>query len=168
MKNSNYTFGNLTRDLLACNTVPQPTVPPHAPHNRCVCVCVDKLIAEVATYSKATREEYMCSQQDLTLSNPIFLPLTYSPALIYFGRERGWSVTCNYPTVLKGKNRNRKSTTCSVCWLKSVLREEKRQAGSDSGTDEQTQQKSVGRLSTLERNRKIIMSDEVRHGIGKG
>jgi hypothetical protein len=37
----------------------------------------------------------------LTLSNPIFLPPTYSPALIYFGRERGWWVTCNYPTVLK-------------------------------------------------------------------
>jgi hypothetical protein len=40
----------------------------------------------------------------LTLSNPIFLPTTYSPALIYFGRERGWWITCNYPTVLKEKN----------------------------------------------------------------
>jgi hypothetical protein len=40
----------------------------------------------------------------LTLSNPIFLPTAYSPALIYFGRERGWSITCNYPTVLKEKN----------------------------------------------------------------
>jgi hypothetical protein len=59
----------------------------------------------------------------LTLSNPIFLPPTYSPALIYFGWERGWWVTCNYPTVLKEKNR--KSTTCAICWLKSVLHEEK-------------------------------------------
>jgi hypothetical protein len=33
----------------------------------------------------------------LTLSNPIFLPPAYFPALIYFGRERGWWVTCNYP-----------------------------------------------------------------------
>jgi hypothetical protein len=57
----------------------------------------------------------------LTLSNPIFLPPAYSPALIYFGQERGWWVTCNYPTVLKEKNRNRKSTTCTICWLKSVL-----------------------------------------------
>jgi hypothetical protein len=40
----------------------------------------------------------------LTLSNPIFLPTAYSPALIYFGRERGWWITCNYPTVLKEKN----------------------------------------------------------------
>jgi hypothetical protein len=62
----------------------------------------------------------------LTLSNPIFLPPTYSQALIYFGRERGWWVTCNYPTVLKEKNINRKSTTCTICWLKSVLHEEKR------------------------------------------
>jgi hypothetical protein len=61
----------------------------------------------------------------LTLSNTIFLPPAYSPALIYFGRERGWWITC-YPTVLKDKNRNRKSTTCAICWLKSVLHEEKR------------------------------------------
>jgi hypothetical protein len=40
----------------------------------------------------------------LTLSNPIFLPTAYSPALICFGRERGWWNTCNYPTVLKEKN----------------------------------------------------------------
>jgi hypothetical protein len=40
----------------------------------------------------------------LTLPNPIFLPPTYSPALIYFGQKRGWWITCNYPTVLKEKN----------------------------------------------------------------
>jgi hypothetical protein len=39
----------------------------------------------------------------LTLSNPIFLPTAYSPALI-FGRERGWWITCNYPIVLEEKN----------------------------------------------------------------
>jgi hypothetical protein len=39
----------------------------------------------------------------LTLSNPIFLPTAYSPALICFGRERGWWITCNYPAVLKEK-----------------------------------------------------------------
>jgi hypothetical protein len=61
----------------------------------------------------------------LTLSNPIFLPPAYSPALVYFGRERGWWIACNYPTVLKEKNRNRKSRTCAVCWLKFVLHEEK-------------------------------------------
>jgi hypothetical protein len=40
----------------------------------------------------------------LALSNPIFLPTAYSPALICFKRERGWWITCNYPTVLKEKN----------------------------------------------------------------
>jgi hypothetical protein len=33
-----------------------------------------------------------------------FLPTAYSPAHICFGRERGWRITCNYPTVLKEKN----------------------------------------------------------------
>jgi hypothetical protein len=49
----------------------------------------------------------------LTLSNPIFLPPTYSPAVIYFGQERGWWITCNYPTVLKEKNINIKRRTKS-------------------------------------------------------
>jgi hypothetical protein len=40
---------------------------------------------------------------ELTLSNPIFLPTAYSPAIICFGRERGWCITRNYPTVLKEK-----------------------------------------------------------------
>jgi hypothetical protein len=40
----------------------------------------------------------------LTLSNPIFLPTAYSRALICFGRERGWWITCNYFTVYKEKN----------------------------------------------------------------
>jgi hypothetical protein len=40
----------------------------------------------------------------LTLSNPIFLPTAYSPALICFGQERSWWITCNYLTVLKEKN----------------------------------------------------------------
>jgi hypothetical protein len=34
------------------------------------------------------------------------MPTAYSPDLIYFGRERGWWITCNYPTVLKEKNIN--------------------------------------------------------------
>jgi hypothetical protein len=72
---------------------------------------------------------FSCSRRfswSLTLSNPIFLPPAHFPALIYFGRERSWWITCNYPTVLKEKNRNRKSTTCAICWLKSVLHEGKR------------------------------------------
>jgi hypothetical protein len=72
--------------------------------------------------------ENFCFSFGLTLSDPIFLPSAYSPALIYFGQERCWWVTCNYLTVLKEKNINvnRKRTTCAICWLKSVLHEEKR------------------------------------------
>jgi hypothetical protein len=39
----------------------------------------------------------------LNHSNPIFLPPAYSQGLIYFGREIGWWITCNYPTVLNEK-----------------------------------------------------------------
>jgi hypothetical protein len=49
-----------------------------------------------------------CMESHLTLSNLIFLPTAYSPALICFGRKRGWWITCNYPTVLKEKNRKTK------------------------------------------------------------
>jgi hypothetical protein len=44
-----------------------------------------------------------CFSWSSTLSNLIFLPPTYSPALIYFGQERGWWITGNYHTVLKEK-----------------------------------------------------------------
>jgi hypothetical protein len=46
----------------------------------------------------------MGTKLSLTPFNPIFLPTAYSPALIRFGRERGWWIICNYPTVLKRKN----------------------------------------------------------------
>jgi hypothetical protein len=102
----------------------------------------------------------------LTLSNPIFLSPAYSPALICFGRKRGWWITCNCPTVLKEKNME-KQKDCAICWLKSVLHEEKRRTGSDSG---RTQQKpcrassdigaelenhTVGRCPTQDRKRSI-------------
>jgi hypothetical protein len=51
--------------------------------------------------------DYVEKQADvygLTLSNPLFLPTAYSPALICFGRERGWWISCNYSLVLKEKN----------------------------------------------------------------
>jgi hypothetical protein len=56
----------------------------------------------------------------LTLSNPIFLPPAYSPALIYFGLERGWWITCPYymrkrvrqaPTAEQENKRNKKNVS---------------------------------------------------------
>jgi hypothetical protein len=58
----------------------------------------------------------MCAVKTLTLSNPIFLPTAYSPALICSGQERGWWITCNYFTVLKEKNRE-KQKEYNLCYL---------------------------------------------------
>jgi hypothetical protein len=102
----------------------------------------------------------VCRTFPLTLSNPIFLPTAYSPALIYFGRERGWCITCNYPTVLKEKTwRNRKRTTCAICWLKSVLHKKKRRTGSDSG---RTNAKKPCRTSS------DIGAEQENHTVGRG
>jgi hypothetical protein len=60
--------------------------------------------------------------KDLTLSNPIFLPPTYSPALIYFGWERGWWITCNYPTVLKEKKQKQKQKEYNLHYLLAKVR----------------------------------------------
>jgi hypothetical protein len=76
----------------------------------------------------------------LTLSNPIFLPPAYYPTLIYFGRKRGWWVTCNYPTVLKEKNMDIKSTTCTICWKSPYYMNEKRR---------KQENHNVGRSPTL-------------------
>jgi hypothetical protein len=81
------------------------------------------------------------------------MPTAYFPALICFGRERVWWIICNYPKVLKEKTwRNRKSTACAICWLKSVLHEEKRRTGSDSGRTNATK----------------TVSDVFRHRSGTG
>jgi hypothetical protein len=48
--------------------------------------------------------EVVCVGQLFNTFNPFqsnFLPPAYSPALIYYGREIGWWITCYYPTVLK-------------------------------------------------------------------
>jgi hypothetical protein len=111
----------------------------------------------------------------LILSNPIILPTAYSPALIYFGWERGYErnrANTTHYQLFTSKHmacRETERVQPALRWLKSVLHEEKRRTGSDNGAGgPQTQQKRVGHLPTSERNRKIIMSDEVRRRIGKG
>jgi hypothetical protein len=111
----------------------------------------------------------LCLRRDnLTLSNPIFLPTAYSPALICFGRERGWWITCNYPTVLKEKNME-KQKEYNLCYLFAKVR------ASWGKVSDKLQQRAnkrnknrVGHLPTSEQNCKIILSDEVRCRIGKG
>ena len=89
-----------------------------------------------------TEDSEMSYQDDtaLTLSNPIFLPTAYSPALIYlhpsslpFSYKHDHVNTTHNHFKTHGLPRNRKSTTCAICWPKSVLHEEKRPTDSDSG-----------------------------------
>jgi hypothetical protein len=104
----------------------------------------------------------------LTLSNPIFLPTAYSPALICFEPKRGWWITCNYPRGLKGKNIEKQKEYN----LRYLLAKIRTTWGKTSDRLRQRANKrnknSFGRLPTSERNRKIILSDEVRRRIGKG
>jgi hypothetical protein len=104
----------------------------------------------------------------LALSNPIFLSTAYSPAAICFGRERGWWITCNYPTVFKQKNMEKQKeynlryllAKVHTTWGKASDRLRQRATNRNKNR--------VGRLPTSERNRKIILSDEVRRRIAKG
>jgi hypothetical protein len=104
----------------------------------------------------------------LTLSNPIFLPTAYSPALICFGWERGWCITCNYPTVLKEKN-IQKQKEYNLCYLLAKVHTTWGKASDRLRQRANKRNRNrVGRLPTLEQNRKIILSDEIRRRIGKG
>jgi hypothetical protein len=110
--------------------------------------------------------------QATLLINPFqsnfFLPTAYSPALICFGRERGWWIACNYPTVLKKKNVEKQKeynlryllAKVRTTWGKASDRLRQRA--------KKREKKHVGRPPTSEQNWKIILSDEVRCRIGKG
>jgi hypothetical protein len=110
----------------------------------------------------------LTNRERLTLSNSIFLPTAYFPALIYFGRERGCWITCNYPTVLKEKNikkhkeYNLRYLLAKVCTTWGKASDRLRQQANKSNKNR------VRHLPTLERNTKIILSDEVQRRIGKG
>jgi hypothetical protein len=90
------------------------------------------------------------------------------PSSYFFGRERGWWITCNYPTVLKEKNIQKQKEYI----LRYLLAKVHTTWGKASDRLWQWANKHnknrVGRLPTSEQNRKIIMLDEVRHRIGKG
>ena len=80
-------------------------------------------------------------------ANPI-LPSSYSPSSPPFSYSHNCANTTQSSVQIKThglpRNRNR-----AICWLKSVLFEEKCRTGSDSGAGEQTQQKNVSDVTRL-------------------
>jgi hypothetical protein len=83
-----------------------------------------------------------CQRDPLTLSNPIFLPPAYSPALIYFGLERGWWITCLYYT--------RKSVGQALTAEQENKRNKKTcRTSSDIGAEQENH--NVGQGPTLDR-----------------
>ena len=97
----------------------------------------------------------------LTLSNPIFLPTAYSPALICFGRERGWWITCNYPTVLKEKNKEKQKENNLRYLLAKVRYYTRKSVGRAPTAGEQTQQKPCQTSSD-------IGAEQENHTVGQG
>ena len=98
---------------------------------------------------------------DLTLSNPVFLPIAYSPALIHFGQEGGWWITSDYNHLFTSKHMACRETervqpALSVGQSPYYMRKSVGQAP----TAERAQQKRVGRLPTSERNE--------NHNVGRG
>ena len=102
-------------------------------------------------------------QRLFTLSNPIFLPTAYSPALIslpFSYKHNRANTTHNHLFTSKhmaGQETERVQPALSVCPSPYYMRKSIGQAL----TAERVQQKRVGCFLTSERNRKIIMSDEV-------
>ena len=101
----------------------------------------------------------------LTLSNPIFLPTAYSPALIYLSLPFSYNHGCANTT--HNHLFTSKHTACrEIERVQPALPvgQSPYYMGKSVGqalTADRAQQNRVGRLPTLERNRKIIMSDEV-------
>ena len=98
----------------------------------------------------------------LALSNPIFLPTAYSPALIYCGRERGWWIT-RLKSVLHEEVSDRLLQRSGRTNAKKKVMDRLLQRSGRTNA-----KKSVGRHPTSERNGKIMMSDKVRRRNGKG
>ena len=113
-------------------------------------------------------EQHLFAYKALTLSNPIFLPTAYSPALIYFGWETQTriqrTITCSYQNTWPAEKQKEYNLRYHVGQSPDYMRKNVGRAP----TAERAQEKRVGRLPTSERNRKIVMSDEVRRRIGKG
>jgi hypothetical protein len=99
----------------------------------------------------------------------LFIFIYFIPAIFLQARPREYNARSHVHIKTHGLPRNRKSTTCTICWLKSVLREEKRRTGSDSeAANKRINKKTCRTSSDIGADRKIIMTDEFQRRIGKG
>jgi hypothetical protein len=88
------------------------------------------------------------------------LPSSYLfiPAIFLQAQPREYNAQSPVHIKTHGLLRNRKSTTCAICWPKSVLHEEKRRTGSDSG---------AGATKTCQTSSDIGAEQE-NHNVGQG
>jgi hypothetical protein len=109
IKNSNYTIGDRIRDITNCSAVPQPTAPPHAQFSVKKELNFNPFRSYVGPHPRPT---IFLFPMLLLIFNPFqsnFSATRILPSSYLFWAGKGWWVTCNYPTVLKEKNRNRKN-----------------------------------------------------------
>ena len=86
------------------------------------------------------------------------LPSSYIPAIFVQAKPREYSARSPVHIKTHGLPWNRKSTTCAICWPKSVLHGEKRRTGSDSG---------AGTTKTC-RTSSNIGAEQENHNVGQG
>ena len=80
------------------------------------------------------------------------------PAIFLQAQPREYNAQSPVHIKTYGLPRNRKSTTCAICWPKSVLHEEKRRTGSDSGAG----------ATKMCRTSSDIGAEQENHNVGQG
>jgi hypothetical protein len=97
------------------------------------------LITGLLSYSKShSASRIICSHEyfnpfQSNFSANRILPSSYIPAIFLQAQRCEYNAQSPVHIKTNGLPRNRKSTTCAICWLKSILHEEKCRTGSDSG-----------------------------------
>jgi len=79
----------------------------------------------------------------------------FIPAIFLQAQPCEYNVQSPFHTKTHGLSRNRKSTTCAVCWPKSVLHEEKRRTGSDSGAGATKSCRTSSDIGAEQENRNV-------------
>jgi hypothetical protein len=88
------------------------------------------------------------------------LPSSYLfiPAIFLQAQPHEYNAQSPVHIKTQGLPRNRKSTTCAICWPKSVLHEEKRRTGSDSKAS----------ATKMCRTSSDIGAEQENHNVGRG